>query len=84
MQVPITAWLVLSSLAGIPLGLLLLRTAAAPVVKGVLGGVVGAFAAASLLNRGAYELKNDPLAWLFASCCWFRRRSLHDSDGRLS
>jgi uncharacterized membrane protein YfcA len=64
-QVPITVGLVLSSLAGIPLGLLLLRTASAPVVKGVLGVVVGAFASASLLNRGAYELKNDRLAWLF-------------------
>ncbi len=64
-QVPITAWLVISSMAGIPLGLLVLRTVSEPVVKGVLGVVVGAFAAASLLNRGSYELKNDRLAWLF-------------------
>jgi uncharacterized membrane protein YfcA len=64
-QVPITASLVISSMAGIPLGLLVLRTVSEPVVKGVLGVVVGAFAAASLLNRGSYELKNDRLAWLF-------------------
>jgi len=64
-QVPITVWLVLSSTAGIPLGLLLLRTVSEPVVKGVLGVVVGAFAAVSLRNRGSYELKNDRLAWLF-------------------
>lgn len=64
-QVPITVWLVLSSMAGIPFGLLLLRTISEPVVKGVLGVVVGAFATASLLNRGSYELKNDRLVWLF-------------------
>ena len=65
MQVSTTVWLVLSSTAGIPLGLLLLRTVSEPVVKGVLGVVVGAFAAVSLRNRGSYELKNDRLAWLF-------------------
>ena len=64
-QVSTTVWLVLSSMAGIPLGLLLLRTVSEPVVKGVLGVIVGAFATASLLNRGSYELKNDRLAWLF-------------------
>lgn len=64
-QVPITVWLVLSSMAGIPLGLLLLRTVSEPIVKGALGIIVGAFAAASLLNRGSYELKNDRLVWLF-------------------
>lgn len=64
-QVPITVWLVLSSMAGIPLGLLLLRTVSEPIVKGALGIIVGAFAAAGLLNRGSYELKNDRLVWLF-------------------
>jgi uncharacterized membrane protein YfcA len=64
-QVPITVWLVLSSMAGIPLGLLLLRTVSEPIVKGALGVIVGAFATASLLNRGSYALKNDRLVWLF-------------------
>ena len=66
-QVPSAVWLVLSSMAGIPLGLLLLRTVSEPIVKGVLGVVVGAFATASLFNRGWYELNNDRLAWLFGS-----------------
>ena len=64
-QVPITLWLVLSSLMGIPLGLLLLRTVSEPVVKGALGLIVGGFATATLLYRGSYELKDDRLAWLF-------------------
>ena len=64
-QVPIAVSLVISSMAGIPLGLLLLQTVPEPVVKGVLGVIVGAFATASLLNRGSYELQNDRLAWLF-------------------
>ncbi|MBW8861689.1 MAG: sulfite exporter TauE/SafE family protein [Acidobacteria bacterium] len=64
-QVPITVWLVLSSMIGIPLGLVLLRTISESLVKGGLGVVVAGFATATLLNRGAYELKNDRLAWLF-------------------
>jgi uncharacterized membrane protein YfcA len=64
-QVPIAAWLVLSSMVGIPAGLLVLRTVSEPLVKGALGVIVGGFAAASLLNRGSYELKDDRLAWLF-------------------
>jgi uncharacterized membrane protein YfcA len=64
-QVPITVWLVLSSMIGIPLGLLLLRTISESFVKGGLGVVVAAFATATLLNRGAYELKDDRLAWVF-------------------
>jgi uncharacterized membrane protein YfcA len=64
-QVPITVWLVLSSMIGIPLGLLLLRTISESFVKGGLGVVVAGFATATLLNRGAYELKDDRLAWVF-------------------
>ena len=64
-QVSIAVWLVLSSMIGIPLGLLVLRTVSEPVVKGALGVIVGGFAAAALLNRGSYELKDDRLVWLF-------------------
>lgn len=58
-------WLVLSTLFGIPLGLLLLKTVAEPVVKGILGVVILTFAAYLLANRNRHELKNDRLAWIF-------------------
>ena len=64
-QVSAAVWLVLSSMIGIPLGLLALRTVSEPVVKGTLGVIVGGFATAALLNRGSYELKDDRLVWLF-------------------
>ena len=57
--------LVLSTLVGIPLGLLLLRTVPEPVVKSVLGLVVAAFAVSALRSRNTYELPNDRFAWLF-------------------
>src|SRR5262245_41212958 len=58
-------WLVLSTMVGIPLGLILLRAAAESVVKGVLGCVIIAFSAHSLLSGKQRELKNDKFAWLF-------------------
>jgi uncharacterized membrane protein YfcA len=64
-QVRIAGWLVLSTLFGIPLGLLLLRRVSEPLVKGTLGVIVAAFAASALVNRGSYELKNDRLSWVF-------------------
>lgn len=57
--------LVLSTLAGIPLGLILLRSASEPIVKGVLGVLVAGFAGYALRRRGSYELTDDRLAWLF-------------------
>jgi hypothetical protein len=57
--------LVLSTLIGIPLGLLLLRTVSEPVVKGVLGLVVVAFAVSALRSRGTHRLTDDRFAWLF-------------------
>jgi uncharacterized membrane protein YfcA len=59
------AWLVLPTMLGIPLGLLLLRAVAEPVVKAVLAAVIIAFSAHSLLGGGHRELKNDRFAWLF-------------------
>ena len=58
-------WLVLSTLAGIPLGLLLLKAVAEPLVKGGLAIVIIAFSLYSLLSSQHGELKNDRLAWLF-------------------
>src|SRR5262245_33484962 len=59
--------LVISTLAGIPLGLILLRTVSEPVVKGVLGLVVVAFAVSALRRRGARHLPDDRFAWLFGA-----------------
>jgi uncharacterized membrane protein YfcA len=57
--------LVVSTLPGIPLGLLLLVTVAEPTVKALLAAVIIAFATYRLLGRGRYELRDDRLAWLF-------------------
>jgi uncharacterized protein len=57
--------LVLSTLIGIPFGLLLLRSVSEPVVKAALGVLVAGFAISALRSRGAYELTDDHLAWLF-------------------
>jgi len=57
--------LVLSTLAGIPLGLLLLRSVPEPVVKGVLGALVAGFSGYALRRRGSYELTDDRHAWIF-------------------
>jgi len=57
--------LVLSTLFGIPLGLMLLRTVAEPVVKGILAAVIIGFSLHSLLRGEARELKDDRFAWLF-------------------
>ena len=57
--------LVVSTMFGIPLGLLLLRAVAEPVVKGILAAVIIGFSAQSLLGGEFRELKNDKFAWLF-------------------
>jgi len=58
-------WLVLPTMFGIPLGLLILKAAAAPVVKSALAVVIIAFSTYTLLSRQHRELKNDNFAWLF-------------------
>jgi uncharacterized protein len=57
--------LVLSTMAGIPIGLLMLTAVAEPVVKGGLAVVIIAFSAYCLAGRVRVELKDDRLAWLF-------------------
>jgi uncharacterized membrane protein YfcA len=63
-----TTALVLSTLLGIPLGLLLLRGVSEPVVKAALGLIVAGFSASMLRRQLSLELVNDRLAWLFGLC----------------
>jgi uncharacterized protein len=61
-----SAWrLILSTMFGIPLGLLLLTTVSEPVVKLVLGAVIVSFALYRMVGRRGFELKDDRLAWIF-------------------
>lgn len=57
-------WLVLATLAGIPLGLMLLTRADGHVVKCTLAVVIFAFAAYSLARRTPLHLREDRLPWL--------------------
>ncbi|QEH33967.1 Sulfite exporter TauE/SafE [Aquisphaera giovannonii] len=57
--------LVLSTLPGIPIGLIVLTTVAEPVVKAILSVVIIGFAASRLVGRGRLVLEDDRLAWLF-------------------
>lgn len=59
------SWLVLSTLFGLPLGLLLLATVAQPVVKAILALIIIVFSAYSLISGRQFELQNDRLAWVF-------------------
>ena len=58
-------WLVVSTIFGIPLGLLLLKYGPESTVKAILGVVIIAFSSYCLFSRNPRELKNDRLAWLF-------------------
>jgi uncharacterized protein len=57
--------LVLSTVLGIPLGLLLLKKMPEPAVKSVLALVILGFSLYSLLGRKREGLHTDRLAWLF-------------------
>lgn len=58
-------WLVLSTLFGIPLGLLLLTSSHQKVAKATLGLIIMAFSTYSLIGRTPFELKRDHRGWLF-------------------
>ncbi|MHB1424523.1 MAG: sulfite exporter TauE/SafE family protein [Gemmataceae bacterium] len=61
-----SAWrLVLSTLAGIPLGLWMLTSVPQHVVKAILAAIIIGFSAYCLFSRTLFELRNDRLAWLF-------------------
>jgi len=57
-------WLGLSTLFGIPLGLLLLTAGHQQTVKGGLAILILAFSLYSLFGRSRLHLKNDSLKWL--------------------
>jgi hypothetical protein len=57
--------LILSTVFGIPFGLLLLTSVAEPVVKAVLAAVIITFSVYHLVGRSRFELKDDRQAWLF-------------------
>src|SRR3954447_15831256 len=57
--------LILSTMFGIPFGLLLLTAVAEPVIKAALAAVIIAFSAYRLVGRSRFELEDDRLAWLF-------------------
>src|SRR5271157_3552642 len=57
-------WLVLSTLFGIPLGLLLLTAGNQRTVKGGLGIIIMAFALYALIGRKPPELHTDSRVWL--------------------
>lgn len=59
-----TAWLILPTIFGIPLGLLLLTSRHQGLVKGALALFIMAFAAYSLSGRNALQLHHDHRAWL--------------------
>lgn len=54
-----------STLFGIPLGLLLLRTVSESAIKMILGAIIVAFSAYSLSGRRACSLPDDRFAWFF-------------------
>ncbi|HET7273851.1 MAG TPA: sulfite exporter TauE/SafE family protein [Longimicrobiaceae bacterium] len=60
--------LVISTIAGIPLGLLLLTRVAEPVIKIALAIVIIAFSSYSLLRKQRLTLTNHRTAWLFGFC----------------
>jgi uncharacterized protein len=63
-QIASAAWLILSTLFGIPLGLLMLTRVPEPVVKALLAIVILAFSAQAIRGR-AWRLSTDRFAWLF-------------------
>jgi hypothetical protein len=61
-----SGWLVLSTLFGIPLGLLLLTSSHHRLVKAALGMILVAFSVYSLIGHAPLELKRDSRGWLLA------------------
>ena len=61
------AALILSTLFGIPFGVLLLRYGSESVVKAALGAIIAGFALFTLRRRHAQALTTDRSAWMFGA-----------------
>jgi hypothetical protein len=59
-----SSWLVLSTLPGIPLGLLLLTSSHGSLVKAVLAVLIMSFSCYSLIGRAPLKLEHDSRGWL--------------------
>jgi hypothetical protein len=66
-EVRSATWLVASTLAGIPLGLLLLAHGNQRLVKAMLGAIIVAFSVYALANRRPPELPTERRLWLLLS-----------------
>ncbi|HEX4122052.1 MAG TPA: sulfite exporter TauE/SafE family protein [Verrucomicrobiae bacterium] len=66
-EVRSAAWLSISSLFGIPLGLLLLTRVNGPVVKMILGLLIAGFSIYSLTAKRKLHLAHDHRGWLLGS-----------------
>ena len=64
-QLRSATWLLLSTLFGLPIGLVLLRSVPESIVKILLGVLVAGFSMWSLARVHAHELSNDRHAWIF-------------------
>src|SRR5215831_20501886 len=64
-QLRSATWLLLSTLFGLPVGLVLLRSVPESIVKVLLGALVAGFSIWSLARVHAHELTNDRHAWIF-------------------
>jgi uncharacterized membrane protein YfcA len=62
---PAVVRLIVSTVAGIPLGLVVLTKLPDPLVKGALGSLIVAFAAFSLMRHRQHHLADERRAWLF-------------------
>lgn len=60
-----TSWLVISTVFGIPVGLLLLTSSYPNAIKAVLALIIMAFSLYSLIGRKPPELRQDNPRWLF-------------------
>jgi uncharacterized protein len=59
------AWLVISTVAGIPLGLWMLKSVPETLVKVILGLIIMGFSTHALLGRRHRSLANDTFSWAF-------------------
>jgi|SRR6185312_13610398 len=59
------AWLIFSTLFGLPLGLFLLKTIPESIMKGSLAIIILIFSSYSLLRSKRFSLRDDRFAWIF-------------------